>query len=629
MNLLSPAQQERWRALVVAAGPHVVSMRIWLALAPLGVPGLLTFLRTAGGDELLTGATSSYISTVWAVATLAYLVGGLVMALGSITVLRQRATRPVSLVVVLAVWSVAGFVTTPLTWWGIHAFHPTGGNAALSAQDALRYTITYDLKMAFCVATVGVITAQRRQIRTLLESITHRRDLLDGTAHHLEMVRLHYREMLNKALSPRIAALQAEVRALHEEDLRPDEARRLADRIQRFASGEVRSISHLLASTQGSARLDLSARSTAPEVRGKREFVLGFLSYSAQPLPAALVLLVLRMSWNLGSTTAESFALIVGPVLSTYGTLLLGRAAMARARRHGYRWRVVVTMGTYLIAISAALALNALDVSDLAIAPIPLGQILTLGQMLLVMGGMSILTYSVESHRRTARLLMRVNDRVTALLASLDLETRRMRESLALIIHGPIQGRLALVSLSLRQLADAHGTPGLDSAVLMDRIEQLLNAAESELENLLMPTLFDLSLEQSLTQEAALWNGVLTLRWKISDSAADKIASDPRLQRNTIEIISQAVANARGHGGARLVEVEVDMAIHKSGLLEIRVLDDGTGPPAKLTSGLGSDFLDSLGADWRLTRTPEGKTELFVALEPTPRTPRSRQHVPA
>ena len=71
------------------------------------------------------------------------------------------------------------------------------------------------------------------------------------------------------------------------------------------------------------------------------------------------------------------------------------------------------------------------------------------------------------------------------------------------------------------------------------------------------------------------------------------------------------------------------MAIHKSGLLEIRVLDDGTGPPAKLTSGLGSDFLDSLGADWRLTRTPEGKTELFVALEPAPRTPRSRQHVPA
>lgn len=82
--------------------------------------------------------------------------------------------------------------------------------------------------------------------------------------------------------------------------------------------------------------------------------------------------------------------------------------------------------------------------------------------------------------------------------------------------------------------------------------------------------------------------------------------------RDVARIVDEACANAHRHGQARSCDIRISCA--KSGLM-IEIRDDGNGPPAHASAGLGSGVFDSVSdGDWSLRPHTAGGAILTVGL---------------
>lgn len=146
----------------------------------------------------------------------------------------------------------------------------------------------------------------------------------------------------------------------------------------------------------------------------------------------------------------------------------------------------------------------------------------------------------------------------------------------------------------------------LQSRVLVARTsaEEGLSLSVSEL---LVDPLAGLEPTEQIAVIVGKWGKLLSV--KIESLPPDISAAESDVVRR---IVDEGIANAYRHGHASSVDVSIS---RDSDGIEIRVMDDGIGPPAEHRPGLGSAVLESLAPGaWSLFRTPDHRTVLAVEL---------------
>lgn len=268
-------------------------------------------------------------------------------------------------------------------------------------------------------------------------------------------------------------------------------------------------------------------------------------------------------AWYVYGWWPSAGAIIAG-VIAMDLVLVLGQFLRNRmSRRRGLTTAITIALASFMCALAVALLLTMSDPIIFAVS--------TLAQIAEILGVQLIAAVSI-SRRATVREL---GQRTEAL--------EHERAEIAAYLHSTVQARWTAAA---RQLEVASEAGNLDSARLA------LAGARS----LLVGVEAYVSAPPELEDLAQAWDGIATVR----------IDAPQPLPRNcqavVARIVEEAIANAVRHGGARTVDVAIQLTERE---VNITVDDDGSGAGTAVQPGLGSEWLDTV-ASWSLTRTTQG-----------------------
>ena len=200
--------------------------------------------------------------------------------------------------------------------------------------------------------------------------------------------------------------------------------------------------------------------------------------------------------------------------------------------------------------------------------------------------------------------------------AALDDAGRALRNQVALVLNGVIQGRLAAIALALQAHLDELGRGGHPSPErLVDRISALLQLAEQDLVSIMAEPMRPIPLPTVLRTLQGRWSGLLTVDWAIDESAQAMLDSEVRLVGATARVIDDAVSNASRHGRATEIVVRVCVAGPGQSWLRITVQDNGSGPvQASPVRGSAALVVEQMHGTWTLNDSDEGGAVLVVDL---------------
>ncbi len=249
---------------------------------------------------------------------------------------------------------------------------------------------------------------------------------------------------------------------------------------------------------------------------------------------------------------------------------------------------VVVTIGNVLGSaggiLIAYLVANALAPHpQLASATSPLlsgpNQVLVFLAAVLLPAAASLIGANRRLWARTEEALTHIVQALDVLDADLARQYERMCAQSAALLHGPIQGRLATISMVLR----FQGPEAFDET--MECCRQLLARCHLDLERLTQDprTEFNSACEV-LAALRFQWQGLLDISWEISGAALAHMESDPDVLRSFEVLTADLASNATRHGGARRMHVTAGVA---SNHIFVEARDNGTGPTAQVQQGVG------------------------------------------
>ena len=179
------------------------------------------------------------------------------------------------------------------------------------------------------------------------------------------------------------------------------------------------------------------------------------------------------------------------------------------------------------------------------------------------------------------------------------------RRNLAWVLHGPIQSALVSSAMAL--------SLGDDSPAVRERVRVSLSAALAQLEGTGMA---NPDLRLALGDIAAVWSASCRTFLKMDPDASLLLDDDRDAVRSVAEIVREGVSNAVRHGACTRVTIYIDVPGDAlTGVLRIRIVDNGKGLAATATAGLGSMMLDELTHSW--TRLSGARGTTLTASVPT------------
>ena len=211
----------------------------------------------------------------------------------------------------------------------------------------------------------------------------------------------------------------------------------------------------------------------------------------------------------------------------------------------------------------------------------------------------------VEGRKELASRTELLNTQIGSQLITRRLLLVDLRERIASIIHGQIQGRLSGIALALR----------LQDQESMDRkkeeeIANLLALVEEELHSILKTVLHE--------EEVSFFAGIEDIRneWK----SIVKIELDIQLEKeftpsqsvtkNVKLALNEAISNAVRHGRAKNIEITIKRFRKSNDNLHLTVANDGLPVSQNKKPGLGFKNLDISTADWRINNLKSGQVSV-------------------
>lgn len=336
-----------------------------------------------------------------------------------------------------------------------------------------------------------------------------------------------------------------------------------------------------------------------------------------QPMAGALVILAVFGSAVIGhAAPAQLGVLLMGIVVAGLLTALVALAWRTWPGVFARAPAIVIVVVSYAITCAIAFIAGSL-VGQLFLARngrspfvspfFPLWvELLIWTVSVIVLTATSLWFAERDSLNARLRALARTRDQLDDLERDMARHYDRMCAQTASMLHGPVQGRLATIAMTLRFQGDSISPESLDMC------RSLLESCLSDLDRIADdPIHRPTSTAEILRSLRSQWTGMLDITWEIATAAAAAIIHDPDLMLDVESMLADLASNAARHGGAR--RLDVDIAI-TDGELVIVARDDGCGPNEPVVPGSGLGSVGERGTAWELGVDPDGWCRVTVRL---------------
>jgi signal transduction histidine kinase len=564
--LLTRALRGRW----------ATSVAVFAALVPFFIVAI--YSRSGEQSPDLSPAVRWGTSILGPLAALAAY-AGLVHVLGRDRSAAKSWTAPL-------LWVIAG-ATSALVASSLRSI--AAGTMQISLQNAL-------LSAAFTVILMGVATiavasfaTRQRQMRVLVVRQERLVSLRADAESYAGYQSSELARVVERVVTPEIRKLRDEVSAL---DSSPgtDQLQQIYDEISRYSSDVVRGISHEIAAPSPSTHDHPAKEESGWRVAAS---LMGGARVNA-PLTILCAFLLVVATFNVRCLGVTSVA-VSAFVLITLALGSLGRFGLLTRAPWSLMW---LTFAGITGFVAYRLVLGA-GPGECTWATTPLESALgAITALLLFLGLTVVIAASMQAAERveTLEAANRELAQITRHLNRVGLVTR---EQVAELLHGPVQGRLAAVSLAIRLHLDALQR-GEDPSLpeLKRRVDRLLDETSRDLQRLgREPVDVSPDMQERLDAVARQWQGFLDLTIDVDAHVIDVLDGHPDAVDCLTRCLGEAVTNASRHGGARCVMARC--RLEEGTLLVLDVVDDGTGVAGSPNAGMGLEGVAASGGVWQ------------------------------
>jgi signal transduction histidine kinase len=562
--LLTRALRSRW----------ATSIGIYAALLPL----FMFAVYTRSGDDGLDLPIRVGISALAPLAGLAtYAVA--IAAVGRGRIASRSWYAP-------TLWALAGAVTA----LAASIMRSMAVGAVLIAPGALALSAVFTVLLVG-VTTTGVasLASRQRQMRVLAAQQGRLIDMRAEAEGYVHYQSSELARIVEGVVSPEIVRLREDVLAL-DASADADRLQGIYDEIATYSNDVVRGISHEMSTP--------TVLPLLPDVRSDSDGrlmarIIGSARVNAPlTLLLALLLLLAQSSWGCLGVTSMAVSAFVVVTIAVGSVGLIGRLRRAP-------WSLAwLMMSAALGFLAYRLVLDAGPEQCLwASTPLESATGAIVG-VVLFLGLTVVVEASMQAAARVEMLEVTNRDlsEITGRLNHLGLVTR---EQVAELLHGPVQGRLAAVSLAIRLHMDSlqrGEDPSLSE--LKRRVDHLLDETSRDLQRLgCEPVDSSRDVAERLTAVVIQWQGFLDLTVDTDALVVDVLHGHPDVAERLARCLDEAVTNASRHGGARRVMARC--RIEEGSLLVLDVVDDGIGVIDSPTAGIGLESVTASGGVWQ------------------------------
>ena len=564
--LLTRALRGRW----------ATSVAVFAALVPFFIVAI--YSRSGEQSPDLSPAVrwgTSILGPLAALATYA----GLVHVLGRDRAAVKSWTAPV-------LWAIAGAMSA-LVASSLRSI--AAGTIEISLQNAL-------LSAAFTVILMGVATiavasfaTRQRQMRVLALRQERLVSMRAEAANYASYQSSELARVVERVVTPEIRKLREEVSALNASP-GTDRLQEIYDEISTYSSDVVRGISHEIAAPSPSAQDNPATGESGWRVTTS---LMGGARVNA-PLTFLCAFLLVIAPFNVGCLGVTSVAVSVF-VFITLALGALGRYGILTRAPWSLMWLTFAATAGF---IAYRLVLGA-GPEECTWATTPLESALGAITALLLFLGLTVVIEASMQAAERVETLEATNRELAQITRHLNRVGLVTREQVAELLHGPVQGRLAAVSLAIRLHLDSLQR-GEDPSLpeLKRRVDRLLDETSRDLQRLgREPVDQSPDVQQRLDAVARQWQGFLDLTIDVDAYVIEVLDSHPDAADCLTRCLGEAVTNASRHGGARRVVARC--RLEEGTLLVLDVVDDGTGVAGSPNVGIGLEGVAASGGVWQ------------------------------
>lgn len=589
--------------------PIAVSPLVFALLLPIFTVGVWT--RGVG----LSQEISTWQAT--AIAILAPLIGLVVFSLGSWALRRYSTPAPWHSV---ALWTTSG---ASISLIALSLRTVATGTWQIRIAGIGLYTVFALILGGTTIYGLMTLSSKRNLVNQLLETQRKLRAIRADAAEFARDQSQRLADAIAMVIIPEIGRLRDELAGMNDapaitrlEELRTS--------VSAYSAEVVRPLSHELSPqgiTTGESVLSVGNQNYADDSdrrsQGRVSEILGIIFSARINIPLAVIAsaLLFVAQFNLGCTGVPAVA-----SLSFLGIMLLGglmaRVTLLRKAPWSSLWLFAVsilafTSYRWVISTGGPSCRWATSNWELAFANI-------LAVLLLLL--LSIVFEGARQNTETSVALKAVNLELEEEAHNLQRNASISHDQIAHLLHGPVQGRLAAISMALNvHLAQVHRGESPSVAELREQINVLLDGVEGDVRNLISrsdaaPPPFPEFLESL----ALRWRGLATLHISGNSEADSYLSRNSLLAQHVIRSVEEAVTNASRHGNARRVDISyfcqpVDPNEPAGDIqLVVNVTDDGLGPASTVNPGLGLNSISAAGGQWALTAGPVSGSQLRI-----------------
>ena len=164
-------------------------------------------------------------------------------------------------------------------------------------------------------------------------------------------------------------------------------------------------------------------------------------------------------------------------------------------------------------------------------------------------------------------------------------QLREVRNRIARLLHGSVQGRLASVSLALAATAGENDKAISDEMGFKARAQLELarkDLAEAFAENRDVPVF-----SRALGDLLSSWSGLIEFDLKLDQKISDLLDADPLLGEIVAHAVQECFTNAVRHGSARNIQLAFVLSNSDEPILKLTAKNDGNFATKEFKPGLG------------------------------------------
>lgn len=557
-------------------GRWVLSWKFWVGIAP---------MRLVVMDQRFLSNHEHYLTHLLPSLLVAYLFSGLPLYLASITVLKNRFTSAPNTVVSVVVWMLSDVALSASAVFLLGPENLRSQRLAMPISMVIHaigsIPIGATLLFGICLTFLAIDRANN-----LASSLAQQQVLLESADDYYVSIRQKFSDQIAASLKPGFERIKLEVATLTEKRVFKGKLSDFAERVREFTSSEVRQLSHLIAANEIEVR--------PLELKGVQSFYRQSLFAAGSLRPANAFL----EAWIF-----VAFGFITRPdsawwLLVIEGLVVWFAADLSIRLNHIYFHAGIVSR-SLIMAISFLAPIIVASAVDAALNNRYEQSSIGVYAFVVVLCSL-LLSYPYRYHLEVSAKLESAEVATNRLLNRIRAEASSIRDGFSRFIHSKIQGRLALVSFILGQLATGE-IKGREKTKQVKRLTELLDTIEEELKGL-SPDAPHQSLSELAAQLEVEWAGLLEILFEVEPTATAALSRDSILENQVASIIEEALLNSRLHGKASEVSIRVSKSAGAHKRIKVTVIDNGVGLAKERNSGLGSSYFSAVCESWTIKR---------------------------